>query len=1799
MNLSTWGEVMRQLVAWHRSLRQLPTALLLLGAAAAAPAPLSASGETISLNPVSVPPGATMTITFEVDVDNPLAVCAAAISNQGTVAGTNFSVPTDDPDAGGGADATVTPLDIVDLSITKSDGVSSEVPGTSVTYTIEASNAGPSFANLATVADTFPATLLNPTWTCAPTGIGSTCTGAGAGAINDTVNIAAGGKVTYTVNATIAPDATGNLVNTATVTKAANQIECPPFTNNSATDSDTLTPQVDLAITKTDNLTDINAGSPTTYILTVTNPGPSDAIGATVADTFPATLLSPTWTCSASALSTCTAVGSGNINDIVTVRAGGTLTYTVNTTVSGTASGTLSNTATVTAQGGTTDLDGSNNSATDNTTVNPIADLSITKDDGVTTAVPGMTVTYTIVAANAGPATATNASVNDTFPASCAAVSWTCVPAGVGSTCTSGPVSANIADSINLPAGGTATYTAVCTLANNATGSLVNTATIGGGGVSDTTPGNNSATDTDTILTLDFGDAPDGSLAAPSGYLTLLADNGARHGVTALKFGAQLDAETDGQPTILADGDDQVAGLNVDDEDGITLPAQFVACEGPNVTVSASAVAKLDAWIDWNADGDFADPGEKIFDNFAVVAGPNVLPVTVPCAATPTAKSFARFRLSTAGALPANGVAADGEVEDYTVVLRGVDFGDAPAAYPTLVGANGARHVVTGSGPVLGVAPDTEADGQPTAGANGDDLAGLDDEDGVVFTSPLIPGQNATVAVTASAPGLLQAWIDFDVDGNFTTAGDAIFVDQALGAGPNNLVFAVPATANSNSTLVARFRFATGSGLLFFGLAADGEVEDYTIATVAVADLSLTKTDGLTDEIPGTPVTYTITVSNSGPDGVTGANVTDNFAGILSGVTWSCVGNLGGTCTLAGAGNINEAVNLPAGGSVTFTATGNIAPTATGSLVNTATVAVPGGVFDPNTGNNSATDTDPLTPRTDLQVTKTDGATTEIPGTPVTYTIVATNAGPSTATGVSVTDSFPAELSGCAWTAAPINGAIGFTPAGGGNIGDSGMTFPPTGAVTYTVTCNIDPAARGSLVNTATVASATTDLTPGNNTSTDTDTLTPQIDLTVVKVESIDPVIAGSGAGNLTHTITLTNLGPSTATSVTLSESLTLPAGIALVSVTPSQGTFSTPTWSAGTLAPTGSATLTVVVTAAASTASGTDTVCDTATVTGAAETLINTGNDSDSECTSVTRRVDMVVSKTESIDPVVAGSGVGNLTYVVTVANNGPSDASGIALSEVLTLPAGVTLASATPSQGAFASPTWTVGGLATGTNATLTVVVTASAAAAPGTDVICDTATLTTVNETQVATGNEADSECTSITVSADLEITKIDDADPPPAGADLTYTLTVTNHGPSNATGVVVTDPLPAATTYVSDTCGGSNVPPWTWNIGALTNGATVSCDVTVSINPVPPASISNTATVTATTGDAVPGNNSDTEDTTLDNVPPQVTNVDSVVGTGDATLAECETANVSITSLKITFDETMQNPPGDGDPDDVTNPANYLVVAPGADFDFQTGACGGAAGDDVALAVSAVTYDGGTNTATLTLTAALPAAQVRLFACDSLTDAAGNALDGDGDTTAGGDFRRAFRSDPGNVFANGHFDCDASLWNAVAATPAEVAWTGADDADDADDSGSVHFTNLAPGVDTSFRLWQCYDIPPATRFDVAARVRLTAAPGDFIGFSRRCEFFSAPACSGSLGVQTSALALQDTGGNWLTIAAQINRPAAAVAARCDFSFETATGESFDGWLDATRFAASGGLFSDGFESGNTAAWSATVP
>ena len=156
------------------------------------------------------------------------------------------------------------------------------------------------------------------------------------------------------------------------------------------------------------------------------------------------------------------------------------------------------------------------------------------------------------------------------------------------------------------------------------------------------------------------------------------------------------------------------------------------------MVVNSSATGKVNAFFDWNNDGDFADAGEVIAE-LSVAAGVNNLSVPVPLGAV-TGANLGRFRLSTAGGLTALGAAPDGEVEDYQVSVQALDFGDLPDTgagtgagnYQTLLSDNGPRHTVTTL--KLGAAVDSEANGQPNGTATGDDVAGVpDDEDGVTY----------------------------------------------------------------------------------------------------------------------------------------------------------------------------------------------------------------------------------------------------------------------------------------------------------------------------------------------------------------------------------------------------------------------------------------------------------------------------------------------------------------------------------------------------------------------------------------------------------------------------------------------------------------------------------------------------------------------------------------------------------------------------------------------------------------------------------------------------------------------------------------------------------------------------------------------------------------------------------------------------------------------------------------------------------------------------------------------------------
>ena len=419
------------------------------------------------------------------------ATCGVSPTASGTLANTATIALANEANTGNNAATDTTAIvPRADLSISKTDNATLVDAGEQLGYTIVATNTS-NAASSGTVADAFAAPLTSCTWSCSP-GAGSGCPANGSGSIAAPVTLAANGRVTFTARCTVASTATGTISNTATVAG----INDANAANDAATDSNTVVrPRADVSITVSDGRTAVDAGTSLAYTIVARNAGSVALAGVAVSNPFPGVLTGCAWTCNASPGGSCASGSGGILTDSVTLAAGGTATYTATCDVPATAqASTLVDVATV-AYGN--DPVSSNDSASDaDTVVRPRADLSITKNDGVTAVDAGRAVTYAIEVRNLAASAISGASIADAFPAPLSACTWRCTPS-TGSTCTaqgSGP----IADTIALAANGTASYVATCTVPLAATGTLANTATVDY--PNDPSAANDSATDADTAI---------------------------------------------------------------------------------------------------------------------------------------------------------------------------------------------------------------------------------------------------------------------------------------------------------------------------------------------------------------------------------------------------------------------------------------------------------------------------------------------------------------------------------------------------------------------------------------------------------------------------------------------------------------------------------------------------------------------------------------------------------------------------------------------------------------------------------------------------------------------------------------------------------------------------------------------------------------------------------------------------------------------------------------------------------------------------------------------------------------------------------------------------------------------------------------------------------------------------------------------------------------------------------------------------------------------------------------------------
>jgi uncharacterized repeat protein (TIGR01451 family) len=251
--------------------------------------------------------------------------------------------------------------------------------------------------------------------------------------------------------------------------------------------------------------------------------------------------------------------------------------------------------------------------------------------------------------------------------------------------------------------------------------------------------------------------------------------------------------------------------------------------------------------------------------------------------------------------------------------------------------------------------------------------------------------------------------------------------------------------------------------------------------TTSAIDLAITET--FTDITTGSTMTasagdqvrYTIVASNTGPNNVTatGVGIQDNVPAGITGVTWTCVGAGGATCTSSGSGNnINTSANLPRYGYATYTITGTVAAGAPRVLSNTASLIIPGSITDYNSNDDSATVS--VSVPSDLSTsTKTwmdlNGGD-QNPLDTILYTISLNETAGGAASGVSVTDTFPPALTSLSVVAGGCPSGATCTIAGQ-TLTVSNVAVPANGTVAVTVSAQIagGTPAGTSIDNTATI----------------------------------------------------------------------------------------------------------------------------------------------------------------------------------------------------------------------------------------------------------------------------------------------------------------------------------------------------------------------------------------------------------------------------------------------------------------------------------------------------------------------------------------------------------------------------------------------------------------------------------------------------------------------------------------------------------------------------------------------------------
>ena len=760
--------------------------------------------------------------------------------------------------------------------------------------------------------------------------------------------------------------------------------------------------------------------------------------------------------------------------------------------------------------------------------------------------------------------------------------------------------------------------------------------------------------------------------------------------------------------------------------------------------------------------------------------------------------------------------------------------------------------------------------------------------------NPAIEGQNETWTVTIANAGPNDAAnvvlsdtlpLGVTIVSEVPSIGLAPVISAGTGGNPSTMVTTIgtlPAGFTATLTFIATTLPAAVPALNFTASVTtttpDQNTTDNTASTstpvLPVASLAVAIA-APSPELISQNLTYNVTVTNSGPNAASNVVLTDTLPTNATFVSGLASASQGQTPTISAGVLTANLGTLLANSIATVTIT--VIPNAFPSIVNS--VSVTSATTSPVVV--TATNTTTVSTNADISVAVVSSPVPAQVGQPLVYTVTVTNNGPSTAsnvvlvntqdpnvTFVSATDTAagkPAFAAGNVTTNVGnlISGAFAIVtitvmPNGAAAI------LPPTSTllapvITDTATANSTPLGT---------TGATLDPNAANNAVTVTSPVLAESHLTVTLVPSftVTPSITGVLAGgDLTYTATIKNTGPNVDTNVTFSDKLDgNVAYVATVSSSSTTGVTQNLTGASSTGAG-GTVTGTIPTLAAGATDIETIVVTPLATaVPSSMNTFSVTGDNFDpnslsktptntvTNTTAVAPSADLLVLLNQSATSALDGQ---QLTYTIDVTNFGPSDATGVILTDLL--PASTTLVSATSTVGAAPQVGTTglvanISALANGQTAVITIVITPLAAAVPSITDSVSVASTTTDADTVNNTANLT----TSVAADSDLTLTVVPSATSVQVGQNLTYTYTVVNNGPNDATTTAITDPLPTGMSFVSGTVSVAGIPAAAptlvgstvvANLGTLTNGSTAIVTIVLSPGEAALPAIVNVTTV----------------------------------------------------------------------------------------------------------------------------------------------------------------------------------------------------------------------------------------------------------------------------------------------------------------------------------------------------------------